>query len=238
MSISILAFAAHPDDIEISAAGTLMKHLAMGKKCVIVDLTEGELGTRGTAETRKEESANASKILGITERINLKLADGFFDLSKENKIKIIEQIRYYKPDVVLANAIEDRHPDHGRAAQLVAEACFLSGLRKIETTFNGKQQEAFRPKALYHYVQERYIKPDFVVDITAFADRKIEALKAFKTQFFDPNSNEPVTPISTESYFDFLKGRWLDFGKNIGVKYAEGFIASRPIGVVDITTLS
>lgn len=237
MSISILAFAAHPDDIEISAAGTLMKHLAMGKKCVIVDLTEGELGTRGTAETRKEESANASKILGITERINLKLADGFFDLSKENKIKIIEQIRYYKPDVVLANAIEDRHPDHGRAAQLVAEACFLSGLRKIETTFNGKQQEAFRPKALYHYVQERYIKPDFVVDITAFADRKIEALKAFKTQFFDPNSNEPVTPISTESYFDFLKGRWLDFGKNIGVKYAEGFIASRPIGVEDITTL-
>lgn len=237
MSISILAFAAHPDDIEISAAGTLMKHLAMGKKCVIVDLTEGELGTRGTAETRKEESANASKILGITERINLKLADGFFDLSKENKIKIIEQIRYYKPDVVLANAIEDRHPDHGRAAQLVAEACFLSGLRKIETTFNGKSQEAFRPKALYHYIQERYIKPDFVVDITAFAERKIESLKAFKTQFFDPNSNEPVTPISTESYFDFLKGRWLDFGKNIGVKYAEGFTASRPVGVEDITTL-
>jgi bacillithiol biosynthesis deacetylase BshB1 len=237
MSISILAFAAHPDDIEISAAGTLMKHLAMGKKCVIVDLTEGELGTRGTAETRKEESTNASKILGITERINLKLADGFFDLSKENKIKIIEQIRYYKPDVVLANAIEDRHPDHGRAAQLVAEACFLSGLRKIETTFNGKSQEAFRPKALYHYIQERYIKPDFVVDITAFADRKIEALKAFKTQFFDPNSNEPVTPISTESYFDFLKGRWLDFGKNMGVKYAEGFTASRPVGVEDITTL-
>lgn len=237
MSISILAFAAHPDDIEISAAGTLMKHLAMGKKCVIVDLTEGELGTRGTAETRKEESANASKILGITERINLKLADGFFDLSKENKIKIIEQIRYYKPDVVLANAIEDRHPDHGRAAQLVAEACFLSGLRKIETTFNGKSQEAFRPKALYHYIQERYIKPDFVVDITPFAERKIEALKAFKTQFFDPTSKEPVTPISTESYFDFLKGRWLDFGKNMGVKYAEGFTASRPVGVEDITTL-
>ncbi|MBL7900139.1 MAG: bacillithiol biosynthesis deacetylase BshB1 [Crocinitomicaceae bacterium] len=237
MKVSILAFAAHPDDIEISAAGTLMKHLDMGKKCVIVDLTEGELGTRGTAETRKAESINASKILGITQRVNLKLADGFFEHSKENLIKLIEQIRFFKPDVVLANAVEDRHPDHGKAAKLAADACFLAGLRKIETTYQGEKQEAWRPKAVYHYIQERYIKPDFVVDITPFADRKIEALKAFKTQFFDPDSKEPVTPISTESYFDFLKGRWLDFGKNIGVKYAEGFTSARPVGIDDITSL-
>src|SRR5688572_30089522 len=158
MKMDILAFAAHPDDIEISAAGTLMRHLAQGKKVAIVELTAGELGTRGTAETRAAEAEAASKILGITERVNLQLADGFFDLSKTSKLKLIEQIRRYKPDVVLANALSDRHPDHGRAAQLVAEACFLAGLKKIETAWNGKPQEAWRPKALYHYIQENYLK--------------------------------------------------------------------------------
>ncbi|MBI3133117.1 MAG: bacillithiol biosynthesis deacetylase BshB1 [Bacteroidetes bacterium] len=237
MKMDILAFAAHPDDIEISAAGTLMRHLAQGKKVVIVDLTEGELGTRGTIETRAAEAAESAKIMGVSERVNLKLADGFFDLSRESKIKLIEQIRRFKPQVVLANALSDRHPDHGRAAQLAAEACFLAGLPKVETSWEGKPQEAWRPKALYHYIQENYHRPDFVVDITAFADRKIEALKAFKTQFYDPGSKEPATPISGERYFDFLKGRWLDFGKSIGVTYAEGFIAARPIGVDDFTTL-
>lgn len=237
MKMDILAFAAHPDDVEISAAGTLMRHIDQGKKVVIVDLTEGELGTRGTAETRRLEAADSSKILGITDRVNLKLADGFFDLSKESKVKLIEQIRRYQPQIVLANALADRHPDHGRAAQLAAEACFLAGLPKIQTTWEGKIQEPWRPKAVYHYLQETYYKPDVVVDITPYAERKIAALKAFKTQFFDPDSKEPVTPISGENYFDFMKGRWLDFGKSIGVKYAEGFQVSRPIGVEDLTRL-
>ena len=237
MKIDILAFAAHPDDIEISAAGTLMRHIAQGKKAVIVDLTAGELGTRGTAETRFAEAAESSKILGISDRVNLGLADGFFDLSRESKLKLIEQIRRFKPEIVFANALSDRHPDHGRAAQLASEACFLAGLPKVETMWEGKKQEAWRPKALYHYIQENYLKPDFVVDISEFADRKIAALKAFKTQFYDPQSKEPMTPISTESYFDFLKGRWMDFGKGIGANYAEGFHTARPMGVNDLTTL-
>ena len=237
MKADILAFAAHPDDVEISASGTLLKHIAMGKKVVIVDLTEGELGTRGTRETRRAEAKASSKILGISERINLNLGDGFFDLSKENKIKLIEQIRFFKPDVVLANALTDRHPDHGRAAQLAAEACFLSGLLKIETRWQGKKQQHWRPKAVYHYIQDVYHKPDFVVDITPFVSKKIKALLAFKTQFYDKKSKEPSTPISGEDYFDFLKGRWMDFGRSIGVKYAEGFQVNRPVGVKDITDL-
>jgi N-acetylglucosamine malate deacetylase 1 len=237
MKIDILAFAAHPDDIEISASGTLMKHIAMGKKVAIVELTAGELGTRGTRQTRKTEAKAASKILGISERVNLNLGDGFFDLSKENKIKLIEQIRFFRPDVVLANAISDRHPDHGRAAQLASEACFLSGLAKIDTEWLGKKQAQWRPKAVYHYIQDVYHKPDFVVDITPYVNKKIKALQAFKTQFFDKKSKEPATPISGEEYFDFLKGRWMDFGRSIGVKYAEGFQVNRPVGVSDITSL-
>lgn len=237
MKVDILAIAAHPDDIEISASGTLMKHIAMGKKVAIVELTAGELGSRGTKETRKTEAAASSKILGITQRINLNLGDGFFDLSKENKLKVIEQIRHFRPDVVLANALSDRHPDHGRAAQLASEACFLSGLLKIETSWQGKKQKHWRPKAVYHYIQDVYHRPDFVVDITPYAAKKIKALQAFKTQFHDKNSKEPATPISGEDYFDFLKGRWMDFGRSIGVKYAEGFQVNRPVGVDDLTEL-
>lgn len=237
MKIDILAIAAHPDDIEISASGTLMKHLALGKKVAIIDLTEGELGSRGTIETRRQEAAASSKILGIINRVNLQMADGFFELSKENKLKLITQIRHFKPDVVLANALSDRHPDHGRAAQLINDACFLSGLLKIETEFEGEKQEPWRPKSLFHYIQDVYHKPDFVVDITPFVDKKIEALQAFKTQFFDPKSSEPKTPISGKEYFDFLKGRWMDFGRSIGVQYAEGFNVSRPVGVEDLTRL-
>lgn len=237
MKVDILAFAAHPDDIEISASGTLMKHIAMGKKVAIVELTAGELGTRGTRQTRKEEAKASSKILGITERVNLNLGDGFFDLSKENKIKLIEQIRFFKPTLVLANALSDRHPDHGRAAQLTSEACFLSGLLKIETEWQGKKQAHWRPKAVYHYIQDVYHRPDLVVDITPYVSKKIKALQAFKTQFYDKKSKEPATPISGEEYFDFLKGRWMDFGRSIGVKYAEGFQVNRPVGINDLTTL-
>lgn len=233
MYIDILAFAAHPDDVELSASGTIMKHIAAGKTVGIVDLTQGELGSRGTIETRYSEAEEASKIMGLSVRVNLKMADGFFDLSEKNTRLIIEQIRRFQPTIILANAVEDRHPDHGRAAKLVSEACFLAGLRKVETSWDGKEQTPHRPKAVYHYIQDHYIKPDFVVDVTEFVNRKIEAIKAFKTQFYDPNSSEPQTPISGEEFFDFIKGRMLQFGRPIGVKYAEGFTVEREIGVKD-----
>ena len=237
MKVDILAFAAHPDDIEISAAGTLLKHLAQGKKVALVDLTCGELGSRGSGKIRLEEAKDAAKILGIEYRLNLKMADGFFDMSQENKMRVIEMIRKFQPTVVLANAVSDRHPDHGRAAQLVNEACFLAGLSKIVTNLDNQQQKAWRPKAVYHYIQDVHIKPDFVVDITPYVEKKIEALKAFKTQFFDPSSKEPLTPISGEKYFEFLKGRWMDFGRSIGVDYAEGYTVNRPMGIEDITSI-
>lgn len=231
MKLDILAFAAHPDDIELSAAGTLMKHIAEGKTVGIVDLTQGELGSRGTIETRYEEADEASKIMGISVRVNLKMADGFFNDSEANKRLIIEQIRRFQPKVVLANAVEDRHPDHGRAAKLVSDACFLAGLRKIDTVWEGESQQAHRPKAVYHYIQDHYLKADFCVDITEFVDQKIEAIKAYKTQFYDPNSKEPVTPISGEEFFDFIKGRMMQYGRPIGAKYAEGFTVERELGI-------
>ena len=237
MKLDILAFAAHPDDIELSCAGTLMKHISQGKKVGIVDLTQGELGSRGTIETRYAEAEAASEIMGIHFRTNLKMQDGFFDLSEQNKLAIVEQIRLHRPEIVLANAIEDRHPDHGRAAKLVSEACFLSGLRRIETSVNGVKQDAFRPKAVYHYIQDHYIKPDFVVDVSDFTERKIESIKAYKTQFYDPESTEPQTPISGEEFFDFIKGRMLQFGRPIGVRYAEGFTVEREPGVSDLFDL-
>lgn len=231
MKVDILAFAAHPDDIELSAAGTLMKHIAEGKTVGIVDLTQGELGSRGTIETRYEEADAASQIMGISARVNLKMADGFFDNSEENKRLIIEQIRRFQPTIVLANAIEDRHPDHARAAKLVSDACFLAGLRKFETVWEGEVQPSHRPKAIYHYIQDHYLKADFCVDVTEFVERKIEAIRAYKTQFYDPNSKEPVTPISGEEFFDFIKGRMMQYGRPIGARYAEGFTVERELGI-------
>lgn len=235
--VDILAFAAHPDDIELSAAGTLMKHIAQGKTVAIVDLTQGEMGSRGTIQTRYEEAAVASEIMGVKFRENLQLADGFFEINETNKRKIVEQIRRFQPSIVLANAMHDRHPDHGRAGQLVSEACFLSGLIKVETEWNGEKQTKHRPKAVYHYIQDYYIDPDFVVDVTEFYDRKVEAIKAYKTQFFDPDSKEPQTPISGEGFFEFINSRMLQFGRPIGVKYAEGFTVERFIGVDDLFDL-
>lgn len=235
--IDILAFAAHPDDIELSCSGTIMKAISQGKKVGIVDLTQGELGSRGTIETRYEEAAAASKIMGIDVRVNLRMADGFFEINEENKRLIVEQIRKYRPTIVLANAIEDRHPDHGRASKLVSEACFLAGLRRIETFYEGEIQEAYRPKAVYHYIQDHLIQPDFVVDVTEFVDRKVESIKAYKTQFYDPNSSEPMTPISGAEFFDFIKGRMMQFGRPIGAQYAEGFTVERLPGVEDLFDL-
>ena len=235
--LDILAFAAHPDDVELSCSGTLMRHIDEGSTVGIVDLTQGELGSRGTIETRYEEATDASKIMGVHQRVNLKMADGFFEINEHNKRLIIEQIRRFKPSIVLANAISDRHPDHARAAELVAEACFYAGLRMIETTWEGETQQAHRPKALYHYVQDYYIDPDFVVDITPYWDRKEEAIRAYKTQFFDPNSKEPKTPISGKEFFDFIKSRMMQYGRPVGALYAEGFTKTRFIGVKNLNDL-
>jgi bacillithiol biosynthesis deacetylase BshB1 len=235
--LDILAFAAHPDDVEISCAGTLIKHIALGLKVGIIDLTQGDLGTRGSIETRNKEAKKATDILGLNVRENLKMIDGFFEHNEENKIKIIQMIRKYRPDIVLANAIDDRHPDHGRGAKLVSDACFYAGLRKIETSIDGVRQDAYRPKTVFHYIQDRYIKPDFVVDVTEYIDRKLEAIKAYKSQFYDPNSKEPQTPISGEEFFEFILGGMMQFGRPIGVRYAEGFTVERVPGVRDLTDL-
>jgi bacillithiol biosynthesis deacetylase BshB1 len=235
--VDILAFGAHPDDVELSASGTLLKHIKEGKKVAIVDLTQGELGSRGTIETRYQEAKDASEILGISERVNLKMEDGFFTQSQDNLIKIVEQIRYFQPEIVLCNAVEDRHPDHAKGSKLVSDACFLAGLRKIETFYNGKEQIAFRPKFVYHYIQDHHIKPDFVIDISEFIDLKFEAIKAYKTQFYDPNSKEPKTPISGEDFIDFMKGRMAEFGRPIGARFAEGFTVERTLGINNLFDL-
>ena len=238
MQVDILAFGAHPDDVELAASGTLIKEIQSGKSAVIVDLTRGELGSRGTAETRKAESIEANKILGITARENLDMGDGFFTHSEENLLKIIRVIREFRPRLVLCNAISDRHPDHGKASKLVSEACFLSGLLKIETEMDGKPQKHHRPQAVYHYIQDRYIKPDFVVDVSDQLSLKFDAIRAYKTQFFDPeNLDEPKTPISGEDFFDFLKARGAEFGRAIGSAYAEGFTVERFPGVESLFDL-
>lgn len=237
MKLDILAFAAHPDDIELACSGTLMKHINDGKKVGVIDLTQGELGSRGSLQLRYEEAQHASQIIGLSIRHNLKMEDGFFQHSKENLLKVVEQIRRFKPEIVLANAKEDRHPDHKRGGDLVSEACFLAGLRKIETLYEDKLQEAYRPKAVYHYIQDRYIKPDFVIDITDFYDRKMQAIKAFKTQFYDPDSTEPQTPISGRDFINSLNGRMAEYGRSIGVFYAEGFTAERTPGISSLFDL-
>jgi N-acetylglucosamine malate deacetylase 1 len=231
MELDVLAFAAHPDDVELSAAGTLMSHIDKGYKVGILDFTRGELGSRGSADLRDIEARDSSEILGLHARENLRFADGFFENNKEHQIEIIKIIRKYRPKIVLLNAPEDRHPDHGKAAQLGSDACFLSGLLKIETKLSGEFQKAWRPTFVYHYVQDRILPHDFVVDVTPFFDRKIQAIKAFKSQFYDPQSKEPSTYISDPKYFDYIEARMVEYGHSIGVKYAEGFIKQRQIGV-------
>lgn len=237
MKIDLLAFAAHPDDVELTASGTLMRHKALGYSIGIIDITAGQLGTRGTPATRIEEAADASKILELDVRENLGMEDGFFVNDKTHQLKVIEVLRAYQPDVVFCNAIRDRHIDHGKGASLVSDACFLSGLAKIETFRDGKKQEPWRPKAVYHYIQDRYIEPDFVVDITDFFERKKESILAYKTQFYSGDSTLPQTPISSKDFLDFLEGRARDFGRSIGVKFAEGFTVERTPGVEDVFDL-
>ncbi len=227
--LDILAFGAHPDDVELSCAGTILKNIAEGKKIGIIDLTKGELGTRGTAAIREKEAKAAAKFLGVEFRENLKMADGFFLNDKKHQLKIIQKIRQYKPDVVLANSIEDRHPDHGRAAKLIADACFLSGLVKIKTKGSpdpkgrNTNQQPWRPKGVYHYIQYRKHRPDFVIDISAFINKKMEVIKCFGSQFYNPDSKEPATLISQPKFFDYILKREEEYGEIINAKYAEGF---------------
>lgn len=229
--LDILAFGVHPDDVELGCAGTLLSAVAEGKNVGIVDLTQGELGTRGTAAVRSEEASLAGKIIGVRIRENLSMSDGFFQNNQENQMAIIQVIRKYQPAIVLCNAPEDRHPDHGRAAKLVADAAFLSGLIKIQTSFEGIPQNPWRPKQVFHYIQSRNLIPNFVVDISPFIDKKMESILAFNSQFYDPNSKEPATFISSNSFLEFVKGRAKEFGQQIGVAYAEGFITEKLIGI-------
>lgn len=233
MKLDLLAFGVHPDDIELSCAGTLLVEKGKGKRVGIIDLTRGELGTRGTAKTREEEASESAKILGLEIRDNLDMADAFFKNDEENQRKIITVLRKYQPEIVLCNAPDDRHPDHGRSSQLVADAAFLSGLRKIETFDQGVVQEIWKPKYVFNYIQDQYLNPSFVIDISGVIEKKIEAIKAFKTQFFTKkeNDNEPQTYISTPEFLESVINRSKMFGKMIGVKHAEGFISKKMIGM-------
>jgi bacillithiol biosynthesis deacetylase BshB1 len=232
LKLDILAFAAHPDDVELSCSGTLIKHIQQGKKAGIVDLTRGELGTRGDVPTRMKEAEVSSQIMKISVRENLDLPDGFMTEDEASLKKVIVAIRKYQPEIILCNAISDRHPDHGIAGNLVSRACFLSGLIKIETG-----QEAWRPKVVYHYNQDRYIKPDLVVDITDQFEERMKTVLAFKSQFFNPESNEPLTPIATKEFLENIKGRLLQYGRLINTTYGEGFTSERPIGTDYLTEL-
>jgi len=234
MKIDILAFGAHPDDVELGAAGTLAKHAAKGHTTGIIDLTQGEMGTRGTPEVRIKEAQQAAKILGCAFRVNLNMRDGCISNTEENRLRIIEQVRKYRPEIVLCNAPTDRHPDHGHASNLVREACFLAGLGKLETTFDGEKQEPWRPKRVYHYIQFFPLNPDFIVDVSGFYDQKLASIKAHESQFYNPESNEPETVIASKYFFDSIEGRSREYGRSIYAEHGEGFVTTEKIGVDDL----
>lgn len=236
-ALDILCITAHPDDTEISMGGTVLRHVHAGRRVGVVDLTVGELGTRGSGALRVQEAAAAAAVLGVEVRYQLGLPDGFFKVDRANLLQVVTVLRRHRPQVVFTNAVRDRHPDHGRGAKLVSRACFLSGLRRIATEHAGEAQQAWRPKAVYHCIQDRWIDPDIVVDVTEFWEGKMKALGCFKSQFFDPASTEPVSPISVPEFLPTLEGRALDLGRLIGVRYGEGFTVERPPGVEDVMSL-
>ncbi|NAW51278.1 bacillithiol biosynthesis deacetylase BshB1 [Elizabethkingia argentiflava] len=229
--VDVLAIGAHPDDVELGCGGTLAKIISEGKRVAILDLTQGELGTRGNLEIRREESQKAAEILGVKHRENLKLKDGFLVNSEQYQLRIVEAIRKYQPEMILCNALDDRHPDHAKAAKLVSDACFLSGLRKIETSIEGDLQAAWKVKHIFHYIQWRELKPDFVIDITGFIDKKIECCMAYASQFYNPTSNEPITPIATKDFYESISYRAQNIGRQTGVEFAEGFNTAQTIAL-------
>ena len=237
MKLDILAFGAHPDDVELGCSGTLAKEISLGKKVGIIDLTRGELGTRGSVAIRNLESANASEILGVSVRENLDMRDGFFINDEAHQMKVIEMLRKYRPEIVLCNAIQDRHIDHGKGSKLVSDACFLSGLRRIETIVDGKLQEAWRPKVVYHYIQWENITPDFVVDISGFLEKKMESILAYSSQFYKENTSEPESPITSKNFLDSVKYRAQDLGRIIGAEHGEGFTVERYLAVNSLSDL-
>ncbi len=237
MKLDILAFGAHPDDVELGCAATIAKEISLGKTVGIIDLTRGELGTRGSAEIRDVEADRAAKILNVSVRENLSFRDGFFKNNEKHQLEVIRMIRKYKPEIVLCNAIDDRHIDHEKGSKLVSDACFLSGLPKIETSFNGSIQEAWRPKQVYHYIQWKNLEPDFVVDVTGFMDVKMKAILAYDSQFYNPDTNEPETPITSKNFLDSVKYRAQDLGRLIGTEFAEGFTTERYLAVSSLTDL-
>lgn len=237
MKLDILAFGAHPDDVELGCSGTILKEVSLGKKVGIIDLTHGELGTRGSAEIRDREAIVAAKILGVSVRKNLNMRDGFFLNDEKHQLEVIKMIRKYQPEIVICNAVDDRHIDHGKGSKLVSDACFLSGLLRIETELEGQPQIAWRPKIVYHYIQWKNSIPDFVVDITGFTDKKIESILAYKSQFYDENSREPESPISSKNFLESLNYRSRDLGRLVGLEYAEGFTVERYLAVNSLSDL-
>lgn len=237
MKLDLLVFTAHPDDAELSCAGTIISHVQKGKKVGIVDLTRGELGTRGTPEIRAAEAANATKVMGLSARENLGFRDGFFIDDEAHRLEVVKMIRKYQPDIILANAISDRHPDHGRAAKLVSESCFIAGLKMVETSLDDAPQQPWRPRAVYHYIQSVFITPDFVVDVSDAWEKKMEAIRCFKSQFHDPSSNEPSTYISSPEFMKMLESRGKELGHAIGAAYGEGFTKERHLGVNNLFDL-
>lgn len=237
MKLDILVFGAHPDDAELGCGATIAKEVSLGKKVGIVDLTRGELGTRGSVELRYEEAAKSAEILGVSVRENLEFEDGFFTNDRKHQLAVIKMIRKYQPEIVLCNAIDDRHIDHPKGSKLVSDACFLSGLLKIETAIEGEQQEKWRPKQVYHYIQWKNIEPDFVVNVTGFIDVKLKSVLAYSSQFYDPKSNEPETPITSKNFTDSVVYRARDLGRLINVDCAEGFTSERYVAVENLSKI-
>jgi bacillithiol biosynthesis deacetylase BshB1 len=238
MKLDVLAIGVHPDDVELGCSGTLIKEVKRGKKAGVIDLTQGELGTRGTIETRFQEAEEAAKIMGVSVRQNLKMRDGFFQNDEAHQLQLIQAIRKYQPEIIIGNILEDRHPDHGRAGQLIYDACFLSGLKQLKTRDEeGREQEKWRPKQLLHYLQDRFYEPDVIVDITEVWDQRLQSIKAYKTQFHNPGNNEDETYISSPEFLESVIARARLLGKRIGVRFAEGFISKKSIGISNLDAL-
>ncbi|HJW17649.1 MAG TPA: bacillithiol biosynthesis deacetylase BshB1 [Flavisolibacter sp.] len=237
MKLDVLAVGSHPDDVELGCSGTLINEIRKGKKVGIIDLTQGELGTRGTVETRYQEAADAARIMGVSVRENLKMRDGFFVNDEAHQLELVKMIRKYRPEIVIGNILEDRHPDHGKGGWLTYDACFISGLRQVKTEYEGKEQEKWRPKMLLHYIQDRFFEPDFIIDVSDVWEQRMESIKAYKTQFHDPNSNEPQSYLSNPEFMEAIVSRARLLGKRIGVKYGEGFMSKKSIGLTDLDAL-